>query len=104
MDHLIVFDSMQWDSPAEGLRFKKFTEGNKQIRLVEFSEGFTEEEWCRTGHIGHVLDGAFSINYSGKTENYNKGDVIFIPDGDAHKHKAIVGKGEKVLLLLVETL
>ena len=31
-------------------------------------------------------------------------DVIFIPGGEADKHKAILGKGEKVTLLLFEIL
>jgi len=86
----------------DGKRFKIFINGNQQVRLVEFSEGFVEPDWCKKGHTGYVLDGAFAIDYNGNLERYKKGDVIFIPKGEQSKHKAILEKGEKVTLLLFE--
>ena len=102
MSYLIEFDKMLWNEPAKGLRTKIFMNGNQQIRLVEFSEDFFETDWCKKDHAGYVLEGKFSINYNGKLERYKKGDFIFIPKGEESKHKAILGKGEKVLLLLFE--
>jgi quercetin dioxygenase-like cupin family protein len=98
----VSFDEIQWAEPAEGLRVKSFVNGSRQIRLVEFSEGFTEPDWCRKGHAGIVLEGTFSIEYNGVLERYTKGDVIFIPEGEQAKHKAILVKNEKVTLLLFE--
>lgn len=95
---------MPWNEPAKGVRFKAMVSGSRQVRLVEFSDGFVEPDWCAKGHAGYVLDGEFSIDYSGTVERYKAGDVIFIPEGDKDKHKAILGKGEKVLLLLFEIL
>ncbi|HEY5466828.1 MAG TPA: cupin domain-containing protein [Clostridia bacterium] len=71
---------------------------------MEFSEGFTEPDWCTNGHTGYVLDGAFSIDYDGHTEHYAKGDVLHIPKGEKDKHKAIISAGGRVQLLLVETI
>ena len=102
MSYLVEFDKLAWNEPATGVRFKVFRNGIQQIRLVEFSEGFVESDWCQNGHAGYVLDGEFSNDYSGKLERYKKGDVIFIPEGKQAKHKAILGKGEKVTLLLFE--
>jgi quercetin dioxygenase-like cupin family protein len=102
MGYLVEFDRMQWNEPAKGLRTKVCTNGNQQIRLVEFSEGFIEHDWCRKGHAGYVLDGEFSNDYSGIFERYKKGDTIFIPKGEQAKHKVTMGKGEKVTLLLFE--
>ena len=104
MNHLIEFDKMQWEESTKGLRIKTFTNSNQQVKLVEFSEGFIEPDWCMKGHAGYVLDGTFAIDYNGKLEQYKKGDVIFIPSGENDKHKAILGKGEKVLLLLFEVI
>jgi quercetin dioxygenase-like cupin family protein len=102
MSYLIEFDKMSWNEPAKGVRTKVFINGNQQVRLVEYSEGFIEHDWCRKGHAGFVLNGEFSIDYSGILERYKKRDVIFIPKGEEAKHKAILKKGEKVTLLLFE--
>jgi quercetin dioxygenase-like cupin family protein len=78
--------------------------GSQQIRLVEFSYGFIEPDWCSKGHAGYVMDGEFANDYSGTIERYKAGDIIFIPKGERDKHKAVLGKGEKVTLLLFEVL
>ena len=100
--YLVEFDKILWNEPAKGVRSKVFINENQQIRIVEFSEGFIEQDWCRKGHIGYVINGNFSNDYNGTLEKYKKGDVICIPKGENDKHKVIMGKGEKVTLLLFE--
>lgn len=102
MDHRIGFGSLPWVKSAEGARFKAVMIGNWQVRLVEFSYGFIEPDWCMKGHAGYVLDGGFSIDYSGRVEKYKAGDVLFIPKGEKDKHKAVLEKGQRVTLLLYE--
>lgn len=97
----IDFDSLPWTSPMEGVRFKVFKQGNRQIRLVEFRKGFTEPDWCRKGHIGYVLEGECEIDFAGRRVCYKPGDGIFIPPGEADKHMAQV-IGEMVRVVLVE--
>jgi quercetin dioxygenase-like cupin family protein len=105
MNYLVEFNKLPWNEPVVGLRYKIFTSGNQQIRLVEFSEGLIELDWCRKGHAGYVLEGTFTTEfYNGNTERYKKGDVVFIPSGEQSKHKAILGKGEKVTLLEFENI
>jgi len=102
MSCIIEFEKLSWNEPAVGIKSKTFVNGNQQIRLVEFSDGFVEPDWCEKGHAGYVLDGEFSTVISGKLERYKKGDIIFIPEGERSKHKAVLGAGERVLLLLFE--
>ena len=102
MSHRIDLESLPWQEPGEGVRFKIVVIGNQQVRLVEFSEGFIEQDWCIKGHAGYVLDGEFSIDYSGTVERYKAGDIIFIPKGEKDKHKAILVKNQKVTLFLYE--
>jgi len=104
MSHLIDFDAIPWNEPATGVRLKVVVKGSQQIRLVEFSYGFVETDWCMKGHVGYVLAGEFANDYSGTMERYKAGDVIFIPKGENDKHKAILNEGEMVLLLLFEVL
>ena len=62
----------------------------KRLRLIEFSKGFIEQDWCVHGHIGYVLDGRLNIDFDGTSVLYNPGDAIFIPEGEEHKHKALL--------------
>jgi len=93
---------MSWESPAPGVRYKAYIRGNQKIRLVEFSEEFTEADWCTKEHVGYVLEGKISINFNGKIIDFKAGDGLFIPEGEENKHKGKVAKGEKALLLLFE--
>ena len=102
MNHLVNFESIAWTTPAIGVRFKSFVCNNQRIRLIEFSEGFVEPDWCLHGHAGYVLDGSCSTDYNGHIEQFKKGDVIFIPKGENDKHKVIMENGGWVQLLLFE--
>lgn len=77
--HLVDFEKLDWNSTAKGIRFKAFVSGNQRLRLVEFSEGFIEQDWCLNGHAGYVLEGGFSIDFNGRTEHFKKGGTLFIP-------------------------
>jgi quercetin dioxygenase-like cupin family protein len=52
--------------------------------------------------VGYVLEGNFGTDYDGEFEHYEAGDLVFIPKGEKDRHKAVLGKGERVLLLLFE--
>ena len=104
MKYLVDFETLQWHEPARGVRYKAVIKGNQQVRLVEFSHGFVEGDWCMKGHAGYVISGTFANDYSGEIEYYKAGDIIFIPGGETAKHKAILAEGEKVTLLLFEVL
>ena len=102
--HLIDFKNLLWVEAGSGVRYKIFNSGTQQIRLVEFSEGFIEEDWCFKDHAGHVLEGTCTINFNGSVELFEVGNTFFISKGVEDKHKLIVNKGEKVLLMLFEVI
>lgn len=102
--HKIDFDAMPWASSAENVRAKIFADDGRQVRLVTFSEGFVEPDWCRKGHVGYIVGGSCNIDYSGRPEHYRPGDVFFIRDGEADRHKLSVGEEGSVTILLFETL
>ena len=86
----IDFESMEWQSPAAGVRFKAFEQSGRKLRLVEFSKEFVEQDWCTKGHIGYLLEGQMEINFDGKVITFGQGDGVFIPAGKKHKHRAKV--------------
>lgn len=83
----VDFDSMPWETPAAGVRFKACERGGKQLRLVEFTKDFVEPDWCCRGHVGVILAGRLEIDFDGQTVVFNPGNGVFIPPGEQHKHK-----------------
>jgi quercetin dioxygenase-like cupin family protein len=84
----IDFDSLAWQSLLPGARAKVHREGEKQVRLVEFTSEFVEPQWCEKGHIGFVLSGALEVDFRGDVISYPEGSGIFIPSGSSGAHKA----------------
>ena len=101
-DPLINFEDMDWERPAPGVRQKVHALGDRRMRLVEFSEGFVEPDWCTRGHAGYVLEGNMSVDFDGRIIDFKAGDGINIPEGAENRHKAKIAMGEMVLLLLFE--
>ncbi|MGA9667194.1 MAG: hypothetical protein WBQ69_12220 [Gallionella sp.] len=96
-----MFDSLEWQSSIHGARFKAFRSGDRQLRLVEFTDQFVEPEWCEKGHIGYVIQGELEIDFHGNLVRYPEDFGIFIPAGSASGHKAR-SVTPTVLLFLVE--
>ena len=99
----IDFESMEWEIPADGVRFKAFEQDGRKLRLVEFAKEFVEPDWCRKGHVGYILEGQMEIDFNGKAIVFGPGDGVFIPAGEAHKHKGRV-LTDTVRAILVENI
>jgi quercetin dioxygenase-like cupin family protein len=97
----IDFESMEWETPADGVRFKAYEQDGRKLRLVEFAKEFIEPDWCTKGHIGYILQGEMEINFDGKVIMFSEGDGLFIPAGEKHKHKGRV-LTDKIKVILVE--
>lgn len=89
---------MPWDTPAVGVRFKAHEQGDRKLRLAEFTKEFVEADWCNKGHIGYVLDGKMEIDFDGKVIMFGPGDGLFIPAGDKHKAKVLTDALNVILL------
>ncbi|MCZ7383609.1 MAG: cupin domain-containing protein [Candidatus Methanoperedens sp.] len=97
----IDFESIPWEIPADGVRFKAYKQNGKQVRLVEFTDKFVETDWCTKGHIVYILEGKLEVNFDGNVVVFNTGDGLFIPAGEKDKH---IGKARTkvVRMLFVE--
>ncbi len=97
----VDFKLMEWKKPVEKVRFKAYEQNGRKLRLVEFSKGFVEPDWCMKGHIGYILKGKMKIDFNGKIVVFGTGDGIFIPTGERHKHKG-TALTNTVKIILVE--
>lgn len=86
-NYVVDFESMPWKEPGPGVRFKVLVQGQKRLRIIEFSEEFVEPDWCLKGHIGYVLEGEMEIEFEGVVRKYKAGDGLFIPKGEENKHR-----------------
>ena len=102
--YLINFKDQDWKSYGVGFRSNEYVNGKQRVRLVEFSNGFVEPDWCIKGHVGYVLEGSCSIDLNGTILLFTKGDGLFIPEGKENMHKAIVKPDERVVFVLFENL
>jgi len=85
-NYKINFELIDWKSPIKGVRSKTYQDNHKKLRLVEYTKDMPHH-WCSKGHYGLILEGEFEIEFSNKKIIYKKGDGVFIPSGEKHKHK-----------------
>jgi quercetin dioxygenase-like cupin family protein len=70
-----------------------------RVRLVEYSENYVADHWCKKGHIVHCLDGEFlSEMEDGKHHILTKGMTYIVSD-DMSSHKSIAKNGVKLLII-----
>lgn len=94
------FETVAWESPAPKIRFKAVRRNGVQLRLLEFSRGFVEHDWCTKRHIGYVLAGELALEMPEGTVRLRAGEGIVLP-GAKTKHKA-TALTDTVTLFLVE--
>ena len=87
MEYRVDFDALPWESPMRGVRARVMRQGNRQIRLVEYTPAM-EPHWCEKGHYGGIVEGEIEIRFDDRTSVFRAGDGVFIPSGSAHRHLA----------------
>ena len=83
----VSFDDLDWESQLPACRFKAFRHGETTLRVVEYAKDFVAPDWCTDGHIGYVLEGELDIDFAGRVVRFAAGDGLFIPEGEARRHK-----------------
>jgi quercetin dioxygenase-like cupin family protein len=100
VNYKIDFAELKWNFPIQWVRQKCLTHNGQKLRVVEYLQDM-EPHWCNKGHAGYLLDGKMEIEFENEKIVFNKGDGIFIPDGDEHKHKAKI-LSDKCVVFFVE--
>jgi hypothetical protein len=70
-----------------------------RIRIVEYSNGYLADHWCRKGHIVHCLEGEFVSELStGEKIKLVKGETYVVSD-ELSSHRSISANGVKLLII-----
>jgi quercetin dioxygenase-like cupin family protein len=70
-----------------------------RVRLVEYSENYIADHWCKKGHIVHCLEGEF-VSELEDGENFilTKGMTYIVSD-EMSSHRSIAKNGVKLLII-----
>lgn len=70
-----------------------------RIRIVEYSEGYLADHWCRKGHIVYCLDGEFiSESKDGKRSILTQGMTYVVTD-EMSSHRSATKNGVRLLII-----
>src|SRR3954468_17511112 len=70
-----------------------------RLRIVEYSEGYLADHWCRKGHIVHCLEGEFITELQeGKKFSLSPGMTYIVSD-ELSSHRSISKDGVKLLII-----
>jgi hypothetical protein len=68
-----------------------------RVRIVEYSNGYIEDHWCKKEHIVHCLEGAFVSELStGVKIKLAKGETYIVSD-ELSSHRSVSKNGVKLL-------
>ena len=70
-----------------------------RIRMVEYSQGYLADHWCKKGHIVHCLDGEFLSELKDGTSFTLKKGMTYVVSDDLSSHRSSTEKGVKLLII-----
>ncbi len=76
------------------LRFDKI-----RIRIVEYSENYVADHWCRKGHIVHCLAGEFVTEQENGNKILLSKGMSYVVSDDLSSHRSISKEGAKLLII-----
>jgi len=106
MSH-ILFNTIDW-SAIEKVEYKGASGtavwqtiqlDGLRIRVVEYSEGYLADHWCKKGHIVHCLEGSFVTELeTGESTKLTKG-MSYVVSDDMSSHRSVSANGVKLLII-----
>jgi hypothetical protein len=70
-----------------------------RIRIVEYSEGYLADHWCRKGHIVHCLNGEFVSELQDGEKFVLKEGMTYVVSDDLSSHRSTTANGVKVMII-----
>ncbi len=70
-----------------------------RIRIVEYSEGYMADHWCKKGHIVHCLEGEFVSELQSDREFRLTKGMTYIVSDNLSSHRSISKEGVKLMII-----
>ncbi len=70
-----------------------------RMRIVEYSEGYTADHWCKKGHIVHCLEGEVVNEQQDGTKSILKPGMSYVVSDELSSHRSATEHGVKLLII-----
>lgn len=70
-----------------------------RIRIVEYSNGYLADHWCRKGHIVHCLDGEFISELEDGNEFLLTKGMTYVVSDNLSSHRSKTKNGVRLLII-----
>jgi hypothetical protein len=70
-----------------------------RIRMVEYSEGYFADHWCKKGHIVHCLEGDFVSELEDGEKFYLSEGMTYVVSDELSSHRSHTLHGVKLLII-----
>ena len=73
--------------------------GGLRVRIVEYSDGYLADHWCRKGHIVHCLEGeVVSESEGGESVRLTAGMTYVVSD-ELSSHRSVAARRVKLMIV-----
>jgi hypothetical protein len=70
-----------------------------RIRIVEYSEGYIADHWCKKGHIVHCLEGEVLTEHQNGESNLLKTGMTYVVTDELSSHRSTTKQKVKLLII-----
>lgn len=70
-----------------------------RVRIVEYSEGYVADHWCRKGHIVHCLAGELESELQTGEKFILKEGMTYVVSDELSSHRSITEKRVKLMIV-----
>ena len=70
-----------------------------RVRMVEYSEGYVADHWCKKGHIVQCLEGEFVSEMSDGSEFKLTKGMTYVVSDELSSHRSVTKEGVKLLII-----
>ena len=70
-----------------------------RIRIVEYSEGYLADHWCKKGHIVHCLEGEFDSELESGEKVTLKQGMTYVVSDNMSSHRSRTSSRVKLLIV-----
>lgn len=70
-----------------------------RVRIVEYSEGYLADHWCKKGHIVHCLEGEFISELEDGSAYELKEGMTYVVTDELSSHRSATKSGVKLLII-----
>ena len=103
----IHFQTINWEDieattyPGESGKalWKTLQYDGLRVRIVEYSDGYLADHWCKKGHIVHCLEGNFITELENDKRFILTKGMTYIVSDELSSHRSISENGVKLLII-----